>query len=252
LQATKLTFSPFDALVGLSGRVLRPCGLELTRYNPEKSEGARLAHLLERYRIDCVFDVGANAGQYAKGLRRLGYQQRIISFEPQRAAHAALRAASAKDPLWDVPAAVAIGDFDGETEINVAANSLSSSIRPMAAAHEEAAPYSKYKGTETVKVARLDSIFDTSIGSSTRPYLKIDTQGYESQVLIGATTCLKRFIGVQVELSLVELYTGQELFFDIAERLRQKDFSMVGLLPGFVDPRSGHLLQADGLFFRQE
>jgi hypothetical protein len=71
-------------------------------------------------------------------------------------------------------------------------------------------------------------------------------------VLIGATTCLKRFIGVQVELSLVELYTGQELFFDIAERLRQKDFSMVGLLPGFVDPRSGHLLQADGLFFRQE
>lgn len=231
---------------------MRSCGLDITRYNPEHSDSARLAHLLRSYRIDCVVDVGANAGQYAKGLRKLGYRGRIVSFEPQSAAHAALRAASAKDPLWDVPDAVAIGDFDGETDINVAANSLSSSIRPMAAAHADAAPYSRYNGKEKVRVARLDSVCDTAIGNATRPYLKIDTQGFESQVLAGAAGCLKRFVGVQVELSLVELYVGQELFFDIAERLRQQGFGMVGLMPGFVDPRTGHLLQADGLFFRQE
>jgi FkbM family methyltransferase len=247
-----LTISLIDAFVGVAGRVLRTCGLDLTRYNPERSDNARLAHLLSSYRIDCVVDVGANAGQYAQGLRKLGYRGRIVSFEPQRAAHAALRAASAKDPLWDVPDAVAIGDFDGETEINVAANSLSSSILPMAAAHADAAPYSRYQGQEKVKVARLDALSDMAIGNATRPYLKIDTQGFESQVLDGAAGCLNRFVGVQVELSLVELYVGQELFFDIAGRLTQQGFSMVGLLPGFTDPRTGHLLQADGLFFRQQ
>ena len=42
-----------------------------------------LKRVLERFSVDCVFDVGANDGQYATQLRKkVGYKGLIISFEP--------------------------------------------------------------------------------------------------------------------------------------------------------------------------
>src|SRR5581483_618078 len=56
---------------------------------------ATLRSLLARHRIDLVFDVGANRGQFAQALRRLGYRGEIVSFEPLAAHGEALRAAAA-------------------------------------------------------------------------------------------------------------------------------------------------------------
>jgi hypothetical protein len=58
----------------------------------------RRARLLRAYDIDFVVDVGANAGQYAAGLRAAGYAGRIVSFEPLTAPHRALAGATARDP----------------------------------------------------------------------------------------------------------------------------------------------------------
>jgi hypothetical protein len=41
-----------------------------------------LKALLDQLRINCVIDVGANRGQFALHLRRTGYYDPIISFEP--------------------------------------------------------------------------------------------------------------------------------------------------------------------------
>ncbi|HXW74131.1 MAG TPA: hypothetical protein VEK10_04895, partial [Steroidobacteraceae bacterium] len=52
--------------------------------------------------IDCVFDVGANAGQYARMLRqRVGYRGQIVSYEPIPERAATLRAAAAHDLKLD-------------------------------------------------------------------------------------------------------------------------------------------------------
>lgn len=40
------------------------------------------AEVLLRLEIDCVFDVGANCGQYGQNLREIGYRGTILSFEP--------------------------------------------------------------------------------------------------------------------------------------------------------------------------
>jgi hypothetical protein len=63
-----------------------------------------LRNLLRHYAINCVVDVGANEGQFATGLRQLGYPGRIVSFEPQSGPMAVLQQRAAGDPQWEVHA----------------------------------------------------------------------------------------------------------------------------------------------------
>src|SRR5680860_1154767 len=121
-------------------RALRSLGVDARRYNPQSSESAKLERLFTTYGVDCVFDVGANSGQYARGLRDMGFRGRIVSFEPLSDAHVLLVRNSRHDPKWVVPPAMALGDFTGETEIHVAGNLVSSSLRGMTETHERAAP----------------------------------------------------------------------------------------------------------------
>lgn len=87
--------------------------------------------MLKAHEVNLVFDIGANAGQFAQSLRELGYRGRIVSFEPQSEAREQLERAASVDPLWEVAPKAAIGAEDGEIELNLAANSISSSLLPM-------------------------------------------------------------------------------------------------------------------------
>ena len=112
----------------------------------------------ERFGVDLVFDVGANVGQFGSEIRTMGCAGRIVSFEPLSAAHARLSAAAKRDPAWSVHPRCAIGDHDGTVEINIAGNSVSSSILPMTEAHWSAAAGSGYVGREPAPLFRFDSV----------------------------------------------------------------------------------------------
>jgi FkbM family methyltransferase len=237
-------------VVGWAQGFLLRHGIRLERNNPNTSSELRLAKMLAAEQVDLVIDVGANSGQYARSLRSAGYGHQILSFEPLSSAHAALEAAACREEKWAVAERMAIGDHDGAVTINVAGNSASSSILAMLDSHRRAAPYSAYVGTEEVPVRRLDSVRHSFLDESTRPFLKIDTQGYESRVLEGAAGLLKRVKGVQVELSLRPLYDGQVLWRDIIDSLGECGFEVWSLVPGFLDPDTGRMLQCDGIFLR--
>lgn len=237
-------------LVGWAQGFLLRHGIRLERNNPNTSSELRLAKMLVAEQVDLVIDVGANSGQYARSLRSAGYSQRILSFEPLVSAHAALEAAARREEKWAVAERMAIGDHDGAVTINVAGNSASSSILDMLDSHRRAAPYSAYVGTEEVPVRRLDSVRHSFLDESIRPFLKVDTQGYESRVLAGAAGWLARVRGVQVELSLRPLYEGQVLWRGVIDSLEAAGFELWSLVPGFLDPATGRMLQCDGIFLR--
>ena len=66
-------------------------------------EQDHLRRLLAALKVDCVFDVGANVGQYASMLRhKAKYKGRIISFEPLAREFSELERVSRSDELWDV------------------------------------------------------------------------------------------------------------------------------------------------------
>jgi FkbM family methyltransferase len=232
--------------------LLRKAGFEFYRYSIHTSTGAQLNRLLASHVVELVLDVGANEGHYALELRAHGYNGRIVSFEPLASAHARLTAAAARVPRWSVAPRMALGDADGEVVLNIAGNSLSSSILQMLPRHERAAPRSAYVGSETVPLKRLDAVAAKLLGDAERVLLKIDTQGYEDRVMAGAADLLDRVVAVQMELSLVALYSGQLLFDEMRARMVALGFDLFALFPGYAHEETGQTLQVDGFFVRRD
>lgn len=224
-------------------------GLDITRLRPHRDPVGALALTLSKQGIDLVLDVGANTGQFASGLRRAGYDGWILSIEPLREAHAMLAENAMKDGRWVVPEAMAISSHPAELEMNVAANSVSSSLLPMLDAHLDAEPSSAYLGKERVNATTLDHLRKT-FPEHRKSFLKLDIQGHERAALQGAQVLLNELSGVQMEVSLTPLYDGGTTLSDADETLRSHGFSLWSIWPGFVDSRSGRMLQADVTYLR--
>ena len=80
--------------------------------------------------------------------------------------------------------------------------------------------------------------------------LKIDVQGYEDQVLMGAKNNIDKIKLIKLELSLVNLYEGDKLFNYYFSKLEALGFKIWDLEPGHRNPYNGKLLQFDGIFVK--
>ncbi len=229
--------------------IARKFGFDIIRYEPKSHPLARRKKILDTYNIDLVLDVGANTGQYGLQLREIGYKDRITSFEPLSSAYKLLRENANRDELWDVHNH-ALGDEDGITSINIAGNLYSSSLLDMLPNHIKSSPNSKYVGTEDIRIQRLDSIFTSVVKHAKNVYMKIDTQGYEEHVLNGAKSSLQYIDTLQLEMSLIPLYTSELLFNEMYQNLFEKGYKLIAVEPGFTDNQTGQLLQFDGIFHR--
>lgn len=208
---------------------------------------ARRQRLLASHNIDLVVDVGANEGQYARQLRALGYVGRIHSFEPMESAWRELTRHTSRDSQWTA-SRLALAESRGTTTLHVSGNSISSSILEMLPRHEHNAPRSKYVCDEIVNLSRLDDEFPAIRADARNIWLKLDVQGYEDRVLAGSQNTLIAINIVQIELSLVQLYSGQLTFLPFCEYFEKRNFDLIGFEAGFQEPDSGVLLQVDALF----
>jgi FkbM family methyltransferase len=206
---------------------------------------------LDYLKIGLVIDVGAYQGQFGNQIRRDGYNGYIYSFEPQISAHKILKIRASNDPKWDVHDAVAVGSTQQETTLNISANPTSSSIKEMLFEHLRAAPYSQTIGKENIKVISLDSMISAWKSIKSPICLKIDTQGYEFEVLEGGKKTLELVTAVQIELSTLELYRGQKLYDYFIEFFKARDFILFDIIPGFSNRQTGQLLQFDAIFVKQ-
>src|SRR5437660_10344843 len=227
----------------------RSAGYEIVASDPIYPAPNRRLTMMAHHHVDTVLDVGANPGKYSSALRQAGYTEEILSFEPLSDAYAELEKKSRPDPKWRV-FHCAIGDENGEAEINVAENSESSSLLPMLDTHIRSAPESQYRATERVKVSTLDTLLEPLLSKESRILLKIDTQGYEHHVIKGAKSLLQKVCLIECELSLTPLYEGQYLFHDMLDLLDAIGFKPVHFDSVFSDRKTGHGLQIDGTFVR--
>jgi FkbM family methyltransferase len=231
-------------------RLARRLGYDLTPRRKARSPNAQLVAVLAHFGITCVLDVGANLGQYGSMLRAWGYRGRIVSFEPQEGIHAALERRAAADPAWQVAPRMALGAQSSEREIEVSAEPDMSSILPQSALLRQISPSSAVIRKETAPMRRLDEVAGSYLRPDERAFLKIDTQGYEAEVLAGAGALLDRLAGMQLEMALVPIYEGERDFRTTFDQLTAAGFEPYLLLPGYFERKLARQLQVDGVFMR--
>ena len=211
---------------------------------------ARRSKLLKSRDIDVVLDVGANTGQYSTQLRKLGWKGPIVSFEPVESAYQALAKRAKKDKSWTAHQ-YALGSRDTSQLINVSGDSRASSLLQILPAHLDVASYFKTVGQERVQVRKLDSVIDACAKGKQKIFLKIDAQGYEKKILSGAKETMARVQGLQLEMSLRALYDGEASLEQMLPYLRKLGFRLMSLEYGFTNPKTGEMLQVEGIFFRE-
>ena len=234
-------------IVNYLNEIINPLGAQLTRY--PFNEIKRRMKLINYHKINKIFDIGASTGMYGLEMRKLKFEGEIFSFEPLESSYKKLVINSKKDKMWNTYN-FAIGDYNKDSIINISGNYDSSSILPMLPRHVKGAPDSKYIGEQKIKICTLDSIFDSFYKKNDNVYVKVDTQGFENEVLMGAKNSLKLIKGMQIEMSLKPLYKGGLLYLEIIKKMNENHFELIGMENGFSDHKTGELLQVDGIFYK--
>jgi FkbM family methyltransferase len=200
-------------------------------------------------RIGLVLDVGANEGFFAQRLRERGYRGKIHSFEPIASVYRKLEDAARSDPNWDVYH-FGLGAKSEQTQINVSDNTVFSSLLPTRDAAAGFNAESASSRAETIDVRTLDEVLPVPPPNT---LLKVDTQGFERQVLDGARASLSGMSGVLLEVPIMQLYEGNWQFNEAIDYM-----DAVGFVPAQFHPVNFHhqdnasLVEVDVLFRRRD
>lgn len=232
---------------GIQKRVkmmLRKFGYDLVRSEP------RLIDFLKSRNINLVLDVGANVGQFGLSLRDAGFRGEILSFEPIKSVFSKLEKTAQGDKKWQVRN-LALGAATGRAAINVSEDTVFSSLLQQTAAAQEYYSPARVERSEEIEVATLDEIFQPF--QAQNAFLKIDTQGFERQVLDGGMASLKFIKGAQLELPIVHFYESTWSFAEAVEYMRERNFVLSQVKPTnflAVDPVS--VVEVDCVFRRSD
>jgi FkbM family methyltransferase len=213
-----------------------------------------LQEVFDVYGVDAVLDVGANEGQFQSLLRAdVGFTGRIVSFEPVAELGKKLNADALNDEAWTIHTC-ALGSFDGEQPLNVThALVMSSFLQPrVEAPHPRIAELSVVVRQENVSVRRLDTLWPQLWNGREprRPFLKIDTQGWDLEVLEGATGVLASVPALLTELSVLPIYTDQPGYRVMLDRIQALGFALSGIFP-VVRDRGCRLIEMDCVFVNE-
>ena len=195
----------------------------------------RLFDFLE---IDGVIDVGANTGQFRDFLRKeVRYPGDIVSFEPIPDLVTRLREIARDDPKWVVKGC-ALGASAGRAEFNVMASTVFSSfLNPTHDVVEQFRTQNDVREKMLVDVRTLDDVipeFRKERGTN-NIFLKLDTQGFDLEVLRGGVKTLGSLRALQFEASVQRIYEGMPRYDEVIRYLEDRGFAISGIFP--VDAR---------------
>lgn len=212
-----------------------------------------LRRVLDLYEIDQIIDVGANKGQFRDLMRHdLDFSGKIVSFEPIQYLSNALAARAAKDGNW-VVMPYALGSAPGTAILNVTQSLDLSSVLEPRTLIEDLADAARVVAREEVRVETLTGLVQSKAidPGSGHSFLKIDTQGFDLEVLKGAERILTMYPILHIELSFMPLYLGAPTYSEVIEWITSRGYSIGGVFPVSYAPH-GELMDADVLFVRAE
>lgn len=190
-----------------------------------------------------IYDIGGNVGTWTLLAKSVYPRANVHAFEPLIAHHAGFERNTAG--LAGVHLhRLALGQTAGLAPMHVTSFSDASSMLPLTAAGEQEWDIREV-AREAVPVEQLD-VWQQHGDRPAPSLIKLDVQGFELDVLRGASRCLDQADAVITEVCFREYYTGQCLFHDVTAFMAERGFRLFALGHGTAIDRP--LSQTDALF----
>ena len=234
-------------------KIFRKLINKFSKYSIIYENAFDLQKILNFHNIDIIFDVGASWGGYAKSLRRFGFKNRIISFEPVNASHEKLLKNSFNDSSWHVHKKIIVTNKNIKKQtINVTKDFDNSSLLNPTKLHYENHANAKLSHQEEIESDSLDNLVSHYLKDEKNLMVKVDVQGTEIDVLKSLNNNIKKFKLVQIELSLHEMYEQQVLWKEIVGFMNDYNFDIWTIYPGYKKKSIGQLYQFDVIFYNKQ
>jgi FkbM family methyltransferase len=213
------------------------------------SPHVQIRSVIQKLGVDLVIDAGANEGQFAEELRSM-YGGEIVSFEPVSSAYEKLAAAASSDPNWHVHK-LALGSRESTQTINVSSKTnFSSLLKANDYCAERFGSGALGTNQEVVSVRRLDHLLQEFVPDvdDRTIFIKMDTQGYDTEVFAGLGDKLKHVVALLSEVSLIPIYEGMPHWTESISAYERAGFGIVGMFP--ITRDSGRIIEYDCLMIR--
>jgi FkbM family methyltransferase len=201
--------------------------------------------------IKTVLDVGTNEGQFMRTSLALLPNATVYGFEanPKIAKTININEFdSNKVKILNV----ACGSKRSTLPMYISKFSPSSSLLPIADDHIQEFPGTGTDEIINVPVERLDTIIQSlDLKDQGSYFLKIDVQGYEMEVLEGATGILNETIVILCEVNIAPLYQNQCNLESILSFMNEHKFDLVDLGEPFRAKATQNLLYLDLVFLKK-
>ena len=186
-----------------------------------------------------AIDVGAYSGEWTRALLRLFPGTRVLMIEPQQAKSAELDTLCSSHSGLDL-ATVLVGPKVAE-DVLFYENDTASSV--LEDANRDNSP------SRRLRMTTLDSLVQER--QFPLPNLiKLDVQGYEVDVLKGASQSLTSTEVILMEMNLIAIYKGAPLVHESVKYMADRGFHLYDIGTFFRRPYDNALWQMDAMFVR--
>ena len=206
--------------------------------------------ILKIFDIDnsIIVDVGGADGTTAEIFAKNFSKKKIYVFEPIRESFNQIENKKNKYSNL-VLFNNALGSEELSAKINIASRVTSSSIFNLTPDQNSSIFSSdlNYCRSENIVITKLDNILDknTVVG-----IMKLDVQGYEMEVLKGASSSIERIMIIVLEMNNHNYYPGAPKYYEVDEYLRNKNFSIIDIFPSTKD--LGRLKEWDSIYLNNK
>ncbi len=210
-------------------------------YPSYPSVDGALKYLKEwRFQPASVIDVGAYHGEWTKMFKSIFPNSKVLMIEGQNSKSSILQEVCSSfkgDVVFEI---ALLGAKDGE-KVSFMEMETGSSVL------EESSPYNRnYVEKE---LTTLDSLLERYPEFRKLDFLKLDVQGYEINVLQGASNLLELTEFVLMETSLIPINKGCPLISDVIKFMTEKNFRLLDFCSQ-IRRKDGALWQTDLLFIK--
>jgi len=180
--------------------------------------------------------------------KNVGFKGTIVSVEPNPETFCVLKSKSKSDARWHSEN-IALAGHDGEQSLSImAGHQFTSLSEPIATKISNVRDLNTVTKRITVTVKTLKTFYLEAKNTLQfkRPFLKMDTQGYDAVIAQSAGEIMSQFVGVQTEVSFVRLYSDSIPFHDSLDLYARLGFTLCAIVPN----NAGHfpyLIEQDAI-----